>query len=85
MLQFCQMVKSSQPDLVSKLEQMRVLDSNPHKPVVRMAHLCVVSSHTVGSTTQSSPSQFAYLSVNCGSILDILCHVIEPSCVEMSY
>ncbi|CAM6041510.1 unnamed protein product [Sphagnum compactum] len=50
--QFCQMVKSSRPDLVSKLEQMRVLDSNPHKPVVRMAHLCVVSSHTVNGVAE---------------------------------
>jgi glucan phosphorylase len=46
------MVKSSRPDLVSKLEQMRVLDSNPHKPVVRMAHLCVVSSHTVNGVAE---------------------------------
>lgn len=26
---------------------MRILDDNPQKPVVRMANLCVVSSHAV--------------------------------------
>lgn len=34
--------------MVEKLPGMQILDnSNPQKPVVRMANLCVVSSHTV--------------------------------------
>lgn len=33
-----------------KIDSMRILDnSNPQKPVVRMANLCVVSAHTVSA------------------------------------
>jgi hypothetical protein len=36
-----------------KIDSMKVLDSsNPQKPVVRMANLCVVSSHTVNTLFQ---------------------------------
>mgnify|MGYP003703324549 CR=1 FL=1 len=46
-LQFIAMIRSTKPELESKLSSMRVMDNNPQKPVVRMANLCVVSSHTV--------------------------------------
>lgn len=46
-IQFITTIHSSQTDLESKLPGMRILDNNPQKPVVRMANLCVVSSHTV--------------------------------------
>lgn len=45
---FLEMIRSSQPNMVSRLNNMRIIDdSNPLKPAVRMANLCVVSSHTV--------------------------------------
>ncbi|CAM6113879.1 unnamed protein product [Calypogeia fissa] len=50
--QFLAMVKSTRPDLEPKLEELRVLDHNPKKPVVRMAHLCVVSAHTVNGVAE---------------------------------
>ncbi|GMP52724.1 hypothetical protein CsSME_00018434 [Camellia sinensis var. sinensis] len=43
---FIAMIRSTNPELESKLSSMRVMDKNPQKPVVRMANLCVVSSHT---------------------------------------
>lgn len=46
-LQFIAMVRATRPDLESKVTSICVLDNNPQKPVVRMANLCVVSSHTV--------------------------------------
>lgn len=46
-LQFVAMISSSRADLQSKLPSIRILDNDPKKPVVRMANLCVVSSHTV--------------------------------------
>lgn len=47
-LQFMAMIHSSLNGMESKLPAMQILDSsNPLKPVVRMANLCVVSSHTV--------------------------------------
>ncbi|ERN09672.1 alpha-glucan phosphorylase, H isozyme [Amborella trichopoda] len=50
---FLGMVHSTRPDLASKIQSMRVLDSsNPQKPVVRMANLCVVSSHTVNGVAE---------------------------------
>ena len=46
--QFLEMICSSQPNMQNRLNNMCIIDySNPHKPVVRMANLCVVSSHTV--------------------------------------
>jgi starch phosphorylase len=50
--QFLAMVRSTRPDLESKLEELRILDNNPKKPVVRMAHLCVVSAHTVNGVAE---------------------------------
>ncbi|XP_043713546.1 alpha-glucan phosphorylase, H isozyme [Telopea speciosissima] len=50
--QFVAMIRSTRPDLESKLHSMRILDSNPQKPVVRMANLCVVSSHTVNGVAE---------------------------------
>lgn len=41
------MVRATRSDLESKISSMRILDDNPQKPVVRMANLCVVVSHTV--------------------------------------
>jgi starch phosphorylase len=47
-LQFRELVISKHKDMEGKIDSMKVLDSsNPQKPVVRMANLCVVSSHTV--------------------------------------
>ena len=45
---FLEMICSSQPNMENRLNNMCIIDdSNPHKPAVRMANLCVVSSHTV--------------------------------------
>jgi starch phosphorylase len=49
---FIAMVQSTRPDLESKISDMRILDHNPKKPVVRMANLCVVSGHTVNGVAQ---------------------------------
>ncbi|GAB2274435.1 hypothetical protein Dimus_009205 [Dionaea muscipula] len=49
---FIAMVHSTRTDLESKLHDIRILDNNPQKPVVRMANLCVVSSHTVNGVAQ---------------------------------
>ncbi|KAK1271941.1 hypothetical protein QJS04_geneDACA007600 [Acorus gramineus] len=50
---FMAMVCSTRSDMESSLPGMRILDSsNPQKPVVRMANLCVVSSHTVNGVAQ---------------------------------
>ncbi|EEF41848.1 alpha-glucan phosphorylase, H isozyme [Ricinus communis] len=49
---FIAMIRSSRIDLESKLPSMCILDNNPQKPVVRMANLCVVSSHTVNGVAQ---------------------------------
>jgi starch phosphorylase len=46
-LQFITMIRTTRPDLESKLPSMCILDNDPQKPVVRMANLCVVSSHKV--------------------------------------
>ncbi|CAL5339058.1 unnamed protein product [Camellia sinensis] len=45
-LKFIAMIRSTKPELESKLSSMRIMDNNPQKPVVRMENLCVVSSHT---------------------------------------
>lgn len=59
-LQFRELVVSKHKEMEGKIDSMKVLDnSNPQKPVVRMANLCVVSSHTVNT---------AILIYNC------LCH-----------
>ncbi|VFQ91380.1 unnamed protein product [Cuscuta campestris] len=49
---FIAMVQAENPSLVSKISGMRILDQNPEKPVVRMANLCVISSHTVNGVAQ---------------------------------
>lgn len=50
---FMAMVRSTRADLECRLSSMCILDnSNPQKPVVRMANLCVVSSHTVNGVAQ---------------------------------
>jgi len=46
-LQFTTVISTTRLDLESELANMRILDDNPQKPVVRMANLCVVSSHAV--------------------------------------
>lgn len=50
---FMNMIMSTFPGMKSKLATMRILDdSNPQKPVVRMANLCVVSAHAVNGVAQ---------------------------------
>ncbi|KAF5954347.1 hypothetical protein HYC85_007203 [Camellia sinensis] len=41
---FIAMIRSTKPELESKLSSMCVMDNNPQKPVVRMANLCVTMS-----------------------------------------
>ncbi|XP_072975051.1 alpha-glucan phosphorylase, H isozyme [Typha angustifolia] len=50
---FMAMISSTRKDMEGKIPSMRILDSsNPQKPVVRMANLCVVSSHKVNGVAQ---------------------------------
>ncbi|KAL1565802.1 glycogen phosphorylase [Salvia divinorum] len=49
---FIIMIQSTKPELEGKISDLRVLDNNPQKPVVRMANLCVVSAHTVNGVAQ---------------------------------
>ncbi|GLT37642.1 hypothetical protein SLA2020_119460 [Shorea laevis] len=49
---FIAMIRASHPELENKLAAMQIMDNNPQKPVVRMANLCVVSSHTVNGVAQ---------------------------------
>ncbi|XP_039132132.1 alpha-glucan phosphorylase, H isozyme [Dioscorea cayenensis subsp. rotundata] len=50
---FMALIHSTRTDMEDKLSNMRILDnSNPQKPVIRMANLCVVSSHTVNGVAQ---------------------------------
>ncbi|KAK9158986.1 hypothetical protein Scep_005560 [Stephania cephalantha] len=50
---FIASIRSTRTDLESKLPALCILDnSNPQKPVVRMANLCVVSAHTVNGVAQ---------------------------------
>ncbi|MED6145212.1 hypothetical protein PIB30_022984 [Stylosanthes scabra] len=49
---FTAMITSTRFDLESELSNIRILDDNPQKPVVRMANLCVVSSHAVNGVAQ---------------------------------
>ncbi|KAI4305148.1 hypothetical protein L6164_028533 [Bauhinia variegata] len=44
---FIAMINTTRLDLESKIPSIRILDNNPQKPVVRMANLCVVSSHSI--------------------------------------
>ena len=54
-----QTIRSTRVDLEDKLSSLSILDHNPQKPVVRMANLCVVSSHTVrGPSFKFEPSFF---------------------------
>ncbi|WJX71466.1 glycogen phosphorylase [Trifolium repens] len=43
---FTTLITKTRLDLESELSNIRILDNNPQKPVVRMANLCVVSAHT---------------------------------------
>uniref|UniRef100_A0A1J3JS52 Alpha-1,4 glucan phosphorylase n=1 Tax=Noccaea caerulescens TaxID=107243 RepID=A0A1J3JS52_NOCCA len=49
---FVQTIRNTRVDLEDKLSALSILDNNPQKPVVRMANLCVVSSHTVNGVAQ---------------------------------
>ncbi|KAG2592999.1 hypothetical protein PVAP13_5NG629585 [Panicum virgatum] len=50
---FREMVISKHKEMEGKIDSMKVLDgSNPQKPVVRMANLCVVSSHSVNGVAE---------------------------------
>lgn len=64
-LQFTAVISTTRLDLESELATLRILDDNPQKPVVRMANLCVVSSHAVSGAlfgTQLKKS-FIYLTM----------------------
>ncbi|MCO5586056.1 hypothetical protein L7F22_039995 [Adiantum nelumboides] len=51
--QFHALLHARRPDLERKLGELRVIDySNPQKVLVRMAHMCVVSSHTVNGVAE---------------------------------
>lgn len=51
--QFQALLHTKRPDLESKISDLRIIDnSNAEKVVVRMAHLCVVSSHTVNGVAE---------------------------------
>ncbi|KAK2367038.1 alpha-glucan phosphorylase, H isozyme [Trifolium repens] len=43
---FTTLITKTRLDLESELSNIRILDNNPQKPVVRMDNLCVVSAHT---------------------------------------
>lgn len=50
---FMDMIMAAFPGMETKLAAMKILDdSNPQKPVVRMANLCVISAHTVNGVAQ---------------------------------
>ncbi|GMJ15505.1 alpha-glucan phosphorylase 2, Arabidopsis thaliana alpha-glucan phosphorylase 2 [Hibiscus trionum] len=50
---FLAMINATRPDLHHKLAAMLILDDHdPHNPVVRMANLCVLSSHTVNGVSR---------------------------------
>uniref|UniRef100_A0A1D1ZIG7 Alpha-1,4 glucan phosphorylase n=1 Tax=Anthurium amnicola TaxID=1678845 RepID=A0A1D1ZIG7_9ARAE len=50
---FMIMIRSTRSEMEDKLPSMRILDhSNPEKPIIRMANLCVVSSHTVNGVAE---------------------------------
>ncbi|CAL9247357.1 unnamed protein product [Arabidopsis halleri] len=49
---FVQTIRDTRVDLEDKISSLSILDNNPQKPVVRMANLCVVSSHTVNGVAQ---------------------------------
>nr|CAB3478868.1 unnamed protein product [Digitaria exilis] len=50
---FRELVISKHKEMEGKIDSMKVLDSsNPQKPVVRMANLCVVSSHSVNGVAE---------------------------------
>ncbi|KAK4275207.1 hypothetical protein QN277_018332 [Acacia crassicarpa] len=49
---FIAFISATRLDLESKLPAMRIMDNNLQKPVIRMANLCVVSSHAVNGVAQ---------------------------------
>lgn len=51
--QFHALLHAKRPDLERKVGELRVIDhSNPQKVLVRMAHMCVISSHTVNGVAE---------------------------------
>ncbi|KAJ7519508.1 hypothetical protein O6H91_20G042200 [Diphasiastrum complanatum] len=51
--QFHALVREIRPDLEEKLNGLAILDnSKPDKPLVRMANLCVISSHSVNGVAE---------------------------------
>lgn len=62
------MVQSTRPDLESKISSIRILDHNPQKPVVRMANLCVVSSHTVRTASLLTNTECIFIFINAQAL-----------------
>ncbi|KAH7288711.1 hypothetical protein KP509_31G037900 [Ceratopteris richardii] len=51
--QFQALLHTKRPDLERKLGSLRIIDySNPQKVVIRMAHVCVIASHTVNGVAE---------------------------------
>lgn len=51
--QFHALLHTKRPDLERKVGELRIIDhSNPQKVLVRMAHMCVISSHTVNGVAE---------------------------------
>ncbi|KAI5071704.1 hypothetical protein GOP47_0013955 [Adiantum capillus-veneris] len=51
--QFQALLHSKRPDLESRISDLQIIDgSNPEKVVIPMAHLCVISSHTVNGVAE---------------------------------
>ncbi|KAI8545527.1 hypothetical protein RHMOL_Rhmol07G0046600 [Rhododendron molle] len=55
---FMAMIKSTQPDVESKISSMCILDNNPQKPVVRMANLFVVRAELFADYVSVWPTIF---------------------------
>ncbi|CAO1942292.1 unnamed protein product [Urochloa humidicola] len=81
---FREMVISKHKEMEGKIDSMKVLDSsNPQKPVVRMANLCVVSSHTFADD-EKLHAEWAAAKLACKKrlakhVLDVTGVTIDPT------